>query len=476
MNWTHLLATGIAIAATAGCAASSAGNRSPAASANDSAPTIVVVLRDASPPSQKARFEVSRSSALRSDGTAVDLAVLPTPPDGNGLEHEVLWLEGSIPFGSYSGLEISFRSAALSGAEGDSPLGVPEVPVPILVPFVATERSVVVLEVVLRSSLAGETPFRFSPVLEARERPRPPSGLLALASVGAWEGVAVFDKRSGALASVLPTGRGPEGLALDPERLRAYVAVSGEDAVAVLDLLEGRTLDRIFLRAGDSPRDVALTRDGRTLVVANAGSDTVSFLDPLSAIEVERVPVQGRPRSLLMDRDGSRAFVLAERSSTITVVSVPGRSVTGSIAVESGPIRARFVGRASERLLVAHDGSPHLLVVDPKTLAVERRVYVGSGARALEVDRRSGRIFLARARTGRVEVFDSGSFLPVEEIPVPAEVAWLSVESEGNRLGVLLRDPSEARIVGIVGSAIQTRTHLGGAPAALRFVQDEVGP
>jgi YVTN family beta-propeller protein len=263
---------------------------------------------------------------------------------------------------------------------------------------------------------------------------------------------------------------------VDAERVRAYVAVSGEDVVAALDLLEGRVRDRVALRAGDRPRDVALTPDGRTLVVANSGSDTVSFVDPISAIELERVPVAGRPSSLLMDRDGRRAFVLAERSSSIAVLSISSRSVIGAVAVDSGPVRARFSGRSDERILVAHAESPYLTVIDSRSLTVQQRVYVGAGARALEVDPRSGRIFLARARTRRIEVFDPASFLPIAEIPVPGEVSWMAIEAEGNGLGVLLRDPAEVRIVGIVGMDTVVRAPLGPDPEALRFVQGGIAP
>jgi hypothetical protein len=92
------------------------------------------------------------------------------------------------------------------------------------------------------------------------------------------------------------------------------------------------------------------------------------------------------------------------------------------------------------------------------------------------VDPRSGRIFLARARTGRIEIFDPSSFLPVDEIPVPGEVSWLFVESEGNGLGVVVLDPAEIRILGLVGGDTLVRTPLGSDPVALLFVQGRTHP
>ncbi len=469
-----LFAAGTALAVAVGCAASTMG-RLGGTPRKAAAPGIVVVLQDLSPPSQKARFEIASASARRQDGTALPLEVVPASP-AIGSSGEDLWLEGEVPPGSYDGLDISFRSAVPARPEGAVALEVPAEPLRLDAPFVVTPGSGTVLAVTMRSALDAASPGRFSPVLEAHQRPRPTTGLLGLASVGGWSSVALFDKRGGGLAQLLTVGHDPAGLALDTERMRGYVAVSGDDDVAVLDLLEGRVRERAPLRAGDSPRDLVVTPDGRTLVVANPGSDTVSFVDPLSATEMERVPVAGRPSWLLLDADGRRVFVLPERSSAVTVLSIASRSPIGAIPVEAGPVRARLAGRHGERILVAHRESPYLTVVDSRTLAVERRVYVGPSACALEVDPRSGRIFLARTGTRRIEVFDPASFLPVEEYPVPGEIAWLTVETEGNGLGALVREPSEALILGLVGGATEVRTPLGAHPFALRFVQGRTVP
>ncbi|HET6372727.1 MAG TPA: hypothetical protein VFG76_05435 [Candidatus Polarisedimenticolia bacterium] len=476
MRQALLVAAVIALAVTVGCAAAGVRGRVAAPQPPQGSPGVIVSLRDLSPPSQRVQFQASRSVALREDGTAVELNLVAPRPSGNETPEEVLWLEGDVPPGNYAGIEVSFLSATRAAADRIETLEVPTAPTRVDSPFIVTPGSGTVLALALRSSSPSDSPGRFEPVLEGRPRPRPTTGLIGLASVGAWDSVALFDKRTGALASTLAVGRDPYGLALDAERVRAYVAVSGDDAVAVLDLLEGRVRERVALRAGDRPRDLALTPDGRTLVVANPGSDTVSFVDALSAIELERVPVAGRPASLLMDRDGRRVFVLAERSSSIVVLSVSSRSAIGAIAVDNGPLRARFSGRNGERILVAHAESPYLTVVDSRTLIVEQRVYVGPGARALEVDPRSGRIFVARAKTGRIEIFDPFSLLPVDEVPVPGEVAWMSVEADGNGLGILLRDPPEVRIVGLVGGGTVVHTPLGADPAALRFVHGGTAP
>src|SRR6185436_13422369 len=70
-----------------------------------------------------------------------------------------------------------------------------------------------------------------------------------------------FDKRSRQISEVIPTGRAPWGLALDPLRNRAYVALSGEDRILVLDIITGDRIADVRLQPGDAPRDLAFTPD-----------------------------------------------------------------------------------------------------------------------------------------------------------------------------------------------------------------------
>jgi YVTN family beta-propeller protein len=197
----------------------------------------------------------------------------------------------------------------------------------------------------------------------------------------------------------------------------------------------------------------------------------VSFVDPIAALEIARVAIAGRPNSILVDPSGSRAFVTLERGNSIAVLRLSSRSVVASVPTEGAPFQLRFGGRNGETILVAHHESPYVTVLDSASLALRQRVYVGTGVRAIEVDRRSGKVFVARARTGKIEVFDGASLLPVNEFPVPGEVAWLAIESEGNGLAVLLQREAEARILSILGGRITTRAPLGPGPFAVRFLE-----
>lgn len=430
MHSFRTVSVAVATLLVCGCALQPAEGGRPASGAPEAVDVVVVVA------SSQARLPAESVVAIRADG-----AELPMREEkGRGR----LWLTGTLPPGEYTGLAIRApESTRLAGS------------------FQVPARGAVVL----MAKTGGRSEATVAPADKIA------SGVMGLASVPAWDAVAVFDKRSGDLAALLPAGRSPSGIAIDVERSRAYVAARRDDTIASLDLLEGRLRETIPLRAGDSPVDLALTPDGGTLLVANSGSDTVSFVDPLATIETTRLEIGSRPTSIVVDDAGRRAYVVTERAGGVAVVDVASRTVVGTIATESGPRIARLGGRNGGTLYVAHDASPYLTVADTTTFATTGRVYVGPRARALAVDPRSGRIFLARAGTGTIEEFDPTSLLPVERIPVPGEVRWLSIEREGNGLGIAIADPPEIRVVRIVGRETASRTELGAPPAAVRFVE-----
>lgn len=465
----RLFGAAAVVLAAAGCVPARLGAPADPRTAPLAGSALYVFLRESAPATIV--YEVSQAQAIRADGGVAPVLLAASSPQGRTPPPERLWLSGAVPPGAYVGLRLSFSSASKTTPGGASPLVVPDVPVEVPFPFTITAEAAVVLTAELRSKAAQGDASRFEPEISLSPPERVTTGLLGLATVRGWQAVVFFDKRTGRISNVLPVGRAPAGLAIDPERLRAYVALTGDDAIVVLDLVEARTRERVALRAGDAPADAALTPDGRTLIVANSGSDTVSFVDTAAAVEVDRLAVGSKPVNLVITRDGRRAFVVAERGSVVTVVDVTSRSIVGTIATDTSPVQARLGGRAEELLYVAHAWSPHLLVADTATFATLRRIYVGNGARALAVEPQTGRIFLARRGTGKVEIFDPASLLAIDEIDVRGDVVYLALEREGNALGVLLGASNELDMVGVVGRKIFARTGLGPDPAALGFLE-----
>ncbi len=76
---------------------------------------------------------------------------------------------------------------------------------------------------------------------------------------------------------VIPVGRQPTGLAINPVRKEIYAVNSGSDSVSVIDATTNRVVSTIGVQR--TPYFLAVSPDGKRGYVPNSGSNTVSVLD-----------------------------------------------------------------------------------------------------------------------------------------------------------------------------------------------------
>lgn len=401
-------------------------------------------------------------SAVRGDGSPASLELaLAAPSAGERRERLLAW--GPVPAGPYAGLAIRVASATLRAKEGTAALFVPEEPLTAEKPFEIAAGKAVVLRLGIELPSVADAAAPFRPSFSVTLPERLPLGLLGLVTCRAADALVAFDKVSGRVGAVVLTGRGPAGLALDAERGRAYVALSGEDAVEAVDLLDFSVLARVRLTAGDEPADVALAPDGRTILTANRGSGTVSLVDAASFFELRRVRVGDGPDSVVVDRAGRQALVVNTLSNTVTVLDLPTGEDVATIATDAQPFRAQ-PSRDGSRLYVIHRASPYLDVLDLAAKRTEQRVWVGLGASALKVDPVTDRIYLASADSTAVAVYDPLSLLPVDSVPAGGQVGFLAIDGEGNNLCMTLPRERQVRLARLVSKEEVVRTDVLEGP------------
>ncbi len=424
---------------------------------------LFVYLSPLPPEADRLSFRLEGISALREDGGAVPLTLHLEKVNGEEAARERVLASGALPPGRYAGLLVKVRDASVKREDGEAALLVAGEPVRAEISFPVVRKRGTVLSLTLRYGESVADGFRFLPAFDAVIRGKLPTGLDGFATSRGANTVTVFDKVSGRVYGVIPTGAAPAGMALDPNRRKVYVAASGDDAIQILDILEGAVVDRLNLTPGDSPLELALTPDGRSLLSVNSGSNTVSVIDPSGPVELGRIPVGVGPRSLLVDRTGRRAYVFNASSDTVSVLDIPGRLVAATIATDAEPVRGDF-SRDGRRIYIAHGSSPYLTVLDTSSLAVVKRIYVGIGATALKVDSRTDRIYLYRRHVGQVEIFDPFSSLPVDFIRSDEEVGFMTIDGEGNNLFLVLPEINAIRGVRLIGKGAAARFDVGEDP------------
>jgi YVTN family beta-propeller protein len=123
--------------------------------------------------------------------------------------------------------------------------------------------------------------------------------------------------------ATIQVGNEPRGVVLSPDGARAFVMVSGDNAVDVLDLKTKKPAARIPV--GHEPWYGALTPDGSRLAVGNALSGDVSLIDAAALKVTATVPMRGRNlRRLAASPDGAWAYVphIADRGEPTTLQNI----------------------------------------------------------------------------------------------------------------------------------------------------------
>lgn len=297
--------------------------------------------------------------------------------------------------------------------------------------------------------------------------------LFALALVFA-QTVAAAQEAGAERSPVLRTfavGSGPHGMRVRDGRL--YVAVSGADAVEVLDLETGKVEDR-WPVAG-APLDLVPSGEG-WLVTQFEGNQLIAldsrgkptgerwnvgdgpslfaprlhgplaylvseFADRLTVFDTEKRAIVGRyrtgkrPYPADVTRDGVLAFVPARDADQVTVIDLLNRRTLAEVPVckqpEGGALTVDEVS-----YLVACGGDDKVMAINTASFAVTGDLAAGLGPRPFSVTTaRNGRLAFANNAGGvLVSVFDPEKLVPLAQIPVGEQP--IVMREHGNRLYV----------------------------------------
>ena len=409
------------------------------------------------------RFEIAGVSAVRDDGSDVPLTIALADLNGSDMNRQRFLASGPVPPGNYSGLKFTVRQARLRTAEGSADLNAPATGVMADGPFVVQRRKAQLLSLTLNPDRALGSGVVFTPAFTISLPSRPVPGLTGYVTNSDANSITVFDKQAREVVGVIATGRTPTGLAIDQLARRAYEALAGDDAVDVIDLSSNEVMTRIRLNPGDSPQDLALTPDNRTLLTVNSGTNSVSIIDPQGLFEQARLAVGNVPGTILIDPSGLRGYVFNDQSDTVSVVDIPRRTVAAVFATESGPSRGQF-NRRGDSLYLIHQRSSYLTLMNPATLAVQQRYYVGMGTGALKLDTATGLIYAGKSRMGDIDVYEPFSLTPVARIGTGGSTTYLTIDGDENNLLVLNGARGSLQMVNLVSRKTVGEIDVGASP------------
>jgi DNA-binding beta-propeller fold protein YncE len=165
--------------------------------------------------------------------------------------------------------------------------------------------------------------------------------------------------------------RFPAGIALSRDGRKLFVAENLADSLAVVDLANDRVAQRFQTEA--YPYDVVVAPDGDVYVSAWGGNAVSSFVPDAdgSLKERGRITVGRRPSAMLLNRSGSRLFVVSGSTNSIAVIDTKKARVLTRLL--DPPPAGPNQGGAPNALALSEDGSRlYVAEADNNAVAVFR--------------------------------------------------------------------------------------------------------
>jgi YVTN family beta-propeller protein len=136
--------------------------------------------------------------------------------------------------------------------------------------------------------------------------------------------------------TVIPVGKGPEGIDFSPDEKEVWTAHSVDGGVSVIDAQAKKVIATIPSLTKHSNR-LKFTPDGKLVLISDPEANEVLALDAKSRKLIQRIPVPAGPVGIQITPDGGQAYVACSGAGKIAVIEMSKLAVAGTIDVAPGP-------------------------------------------------------------------------------------------------------------------------------------------
>ncbi len=132
--------------------------------------------------------------------------------------------------------------------------------------------------------------------------------------------------------TLIPVSRGSEGFDVSPDGKELWTAASDDGTIAIVDVAGKKLAATIDAKAMGANR-LEFTPDGRRVLVSSLRTGDVFVFDVATHKEVKRISTGRGAAGILVDTDGSRAFIGCTGDNYVAVIDLKTLEVTGHIAI-----------------------------------------------------------------------------------------------------------------------------------------------
>jgi YVTN family beta-propeller protein len=136
--------------------------------------------------------------------------------------------------------------------------------------------------------------------------------------------------------TVIPVGKGPEGIDLAPNGREVWSAHSRDGGVSIIDIASKKVLQTIDIGTKRSNR-IKLTPDAKFALVSDIDTGEVVVLDAPARKVISHIPVGKSPEGILIPPAGGVAYVAVNGDNFIAVIDLKTWQVTKKISTGIGP-------------------------------------------------------------------------------------------------------------------------------------------
>ena len=136
--------------------------------------------------------------------------------------------------------------------------------------------------------------------------------------------------------TVIPVSRGSEGFDVSPDGKQLWTAASDDGTIAVIDLATKKVTDKIDAKVLGANR-LQFTPDGKMVLISSLRNGDIVVYDATSRKEMKKVNIGHGAAGILMDPDGSRAFIGCTPDNYVAIIDLKKLEVVGHIDVGGGP-------------------------------------------------------------------------------------------------------------------------------------------
>jgi YVTN family beta-propeller protein len=143
--------------------------------------------------------------------------------------------------------------------------------------------------------------------------------------------------------TIIPVGKGPEGIDLAPTGREVWSAHSRDGGVSIIDVATRKVTHTIPLGTKRSNR-IKLTPDGKFALVSDLEAGDLVVVDAAARKELKRLPLGKQPEGILITPDGSQVFIAVNGDNNVAVVDPKTWTVVRRISTGTGPDGLAWVG------------------------------------------------------------------------------------------------------------------------------------